>query len=155
MNLGDKSTSDELIPNDSASNEDASTTEVTMDLRGMTENLQPRKKFHVQMIIMGREVSDLEINLAQQLLKEQFIKLHSLQSMLLQEKVLAPMKEELQNKVHKEQKHWVVAITINCDKNEVAVYHSFFAFLDKESMQIVETLCDNIKLTVNCQRQKV
>jgi len=74
------------------------------------------------------------------------------------------MKEELQNKVQiifcKEQKHWVVATTINCDKNEVAVYDSLFAFLDKESKQIVENLftCDNVKPTikmVKCQRQKV
>ena len=50
------------------------------------------------MIIMGREVSEFEISLAQQLLKEQFTKLNGLQSTLLQEKV-ALTKEELQNKV--------------------------------------------------------
>ena len=46
---------------------------------------------------MSHELSDLEINIAQQLLKQQFTKLNGLQSTLLQEKVLAPMKEELRN----------------------------------------------------------
>ena len=39
MHFACESTSGELIPNDSASNEDTGTTEVTMDLIGVTENL--------------------------------------------------------------------------------------------------------------------
>jgi len=66
MSLGKKSTSDELILNDSASNEDTGTTKVSLDLFGVTENLPSRKKpkqFDAEMIIMGHELSDLEINI--------------------------------------------------------------------------------------------
>ena len=164
VSLGDQSTIDEQVSNDCASNEDA--TEVSMDLTGVTGNSPPGKKqkqFDAEMIIMGHELSDLEINLAQQLLKAQFSKLNGLQSTLLQEKVVTQTKEELQNKLQlifcKERKHWVVATTINCDRNEVAVYDSLFAFLDKESIRVVENLftCDNVKPNikmVKCQKQK-
>ena len=85
MSLGEQSTIDEQMPNDS--NEDA--TEVTMDLTEVTENLPPRikqKQFDAESIKMGHELSDLEINLAQQLLKAQFSKLNGLQSTLIQDK---------------------------------------------------------------------
>ena len=137
-----------------------------MDLTRVTENSPPRKKqkqFDAERIIMGHELTDLEINLAQQLLKAQFSKLNGLQLTLLQEKPLAPTNEELQNKLQlifcKEHQHWVVATTINCDCNEVAVYNSLFAFLDMESIQVVENLftCDNVKphiKMIKYQKQK-
>ena len=173
--LGEQSTIDEQS-NDTAGPSNQDTTNESMDLTGFAENSPPRikaenspprkktKQFDVERIIMGHELSDLEINLAQQLLKQQFTKLNGLQSTLLQQKVpvLGPM-EGLQNKVQlifcKERKHWVVATTINCDKNEVVVYDSLFAFLDKESIQVVENLftCNNVKPSikmVKCQRQK-
>ena len=64
VTLGEQSTIDEQMP---------------MDLTRVTENLSPRKKqkqFDAERIIMGHELTDLEINLAQQLLKAQFSKLN-------------------------------------------------------------------------------
>ena len=113
---------------------------------------------------MGDKLTDLEINLAQHLLKAQFSNLNGLQSTLLQEKVPVSMpREELQNKLQlifcKEREHWAVVTTINCNGNEVVVYDSHYAFLDKESIQLVESLfmCDNFKPHIKmakCQRQK-
>ena len=51
------------------------------------------KVFDSEGIIMGNELSDNEINLAQQLLKEQYNKLNGLQSTLLQSKQLKQDKE--------------------------------------------------------------
>ena len=56
-----------------------------------TENVTclPAKKktrFDTDLILMGEELTDLEINFAQQLLKEQFQHINGLQSMLLLEK---------------------------------------------------------------------
>ena len=74
-----------------------------------------------------------------------------------------PTKEELQSKLQlifcKQRKHWAVATTLNCDSNKVAVYDSLFAFLDKESLQIVESLftCYSVKpciKMIKCPKQK-
>lgn len=48
---------------------------------------------------MVNMLTDLEINLAQQLLKSQFDNLNGLQSTLLQEKAITVTKSELQNKL--------------------------------------------------------
>ena len=100
VTLGEQSTIDEQMPNDCTC--DGNTMGVPMDLTRVTEDSPPRKKqkqFDAERIIMGHELTDLEINLAQQLLKAQFNKLNGLRSTLLQEKLLAPTNEELQNKL--------------------------------------------------------
>ena len=101
VTLGEQSTCiDDQMPNDYTC--DGNAIEVPMDLTRVTENSLPRKKqkqFDAERIIMGHELTDVEINLAQQLLKAQFDKLNGLQSTLLQEKVLVSTKEELQNKL--------------------------------------------------------
>ena len=50
------------------------------------------KHFDAERIIMGEELTDLEINFAQQLLKEQFKHINGLHSTLLQEKRLHSQK---------------------------------------------------------------
>ena len=94
-------------------------------------------------IIMGEELTDLEINLAQQLLKKQFANINGLQSTLLQDK--GPMasneqKTKLQIVFCKDQKHWVVATNINCVDGEVKVYDSVFQYLDRTSLRCIESL---------------
>ena len=153
----------EQMSNNCAEND---TTEVTIDVTKTIENSPPKKKqkqFDAECIIMGHELSDVEINLAQRFLKAQFKKLNGLQSTLLQEKVITPREVEIENKLQlifcKQRKHWVVATTIYCDRHEVAVYDSLFAFLDKETKEIVEILfsSDTGKLIIKmarCQKQK-
>ena len=155
-----------VVSEQTSNNSENDTTEVTIDVTKTIENSPPRKKqkqFDAECIIMGHELSDVEINLAQRFLKAQFKKLNGLQSTLLQEKVITPREVEIENKLQlifcKQRKHWVVATTIYCDRHEVAVYDSLFAFLDKETKEIVENLfsSDTSKLNIKmarCQKQK-
>ena len=64
--LGEQSTIDKQIPNNCAANATEALISA-MDLTEVTENSPPRKKqkqFDAEKIIMGHELSDLEINLA-------------------------------------------------------------------------------------------
>ena len=155
-----------VVVSEQTSNNSETDTQVTIDVTKTIENLPPRKKqkqFDAECTIMGHELSDVEINLAQRFLKAQFKKLNGLQSTLLQEKVITPREVEIENKLQlifcKQRKHWVVATTIYCDRHEVAVYDSLFAFLDKETKEIVENLfsSDTGKLIIKmarCQKTK-
>ena len=102
------------------------------------------KHFDAEQIIMGEELTDLEINFAQQLLKEQFKDINGLQSTLLQERKVTLTKTTVKNILQivfcKERKHWIVATTINCAHDEVKVYDSLFQYLDKVSMECIENL---------------
>ena len=81
---------------------------------------------------MGEELTDLEINFAQQLLKEQFQHINGLRSTLLLERDMKiSSKNRLQIIFCKERKHWVVATTISCIDGEVKVYDSLFQYLDQ------------------------
>ena len=113
--------------------------QTSVDLTASIECSPPKKMqkcVDVEHVIMGYELSDLEINLAQQLLKQQFIHLNGFQSTLLQEKPSVLSKSDVQNKLQlifcKERKHWIVATTINCDCSEVKVYDSLFSYVDKD-----------------------
>ena len=87
-----------------------------VDLTVSIECSPPKKMqkcVDVEHVIMGYELSDLVINLAQQLLKQQFIHLNGFQSTLLQEKPSVLSKSDVQKKLQlifcKERKHWIVA----------------------------------------------
>ena len=141
--------------------------DLTTESAAMPRESSPPKKrqrlFDAEHIIMGNRLTDLEFNLAQQLLKSQFDNLNGLQSTLLQEKVITVTKSELQNKLQvifcKERQHWIVATTINCNENEVKVYDSLFSFLDQDSSQMVQKLfaCGNVNPSIkmmHCPKQK-
>jgi len=104
------------------------------------------------MIIMDNELTDVEINFAQQLLKAQFasIKLHQ----QLQKSASALSKDSIQNRIQilfcQERKHWIVATTVNCNPKEVEVFDSSFQYLDKDSIQLIERLfqCNNLNLEI-------
>ena len=141
------------------------------DVTPMTEVIDAEKitcspakkktKLDTERIIMGEELTDLEINFAQQLLAEQFHHLNGLQSTLLQEKDAKRIssKNRLQIIFCKERKHWVVATTINCIHGEVKVYDSLFQYLDQTSLKCIENLFEQddvsprIKMS-QCRRQK-
>lgn len=101
----------------------------------------PKKKqriYNEERIIMGDELTDLEINFAQQLLKQQCDHINGLCSNLLQEKDSKLTRDSVKSKVQiiycQNHKHWVVATTINADYNTVKVYHSLFRYLDQDSL---------------------
>ena len=114
-------------------------------------------------LFMGNELSDLEINFVQQLFKSQLDELNGLQSILLQEKpTTALTKSDWQNKLQlifcNEWRHWIVATIINCNENEVKVYDSLFSFLDQDSLRVVQNLfsCGGVNPTIKmiyCQKQ--
>ena len=64
-----------VVSEQTSNNSENDTTEVTIDVTKTIENSSPRKKqkqFDAECIIMGHELSDVEINLAQRFLKAQF-----------------------------------------------------------------------------------
>ena len=84
-------------------------------------------------IIMGNELTDMEINFAQQLLKAQFTSINGLELTLhqqLQKSVTVLSKDSIQNRIQilfcQERKHWIVTTTVNCSPDEVKVYDSLF-----------------------------
>ena len=121
------------------------------------------KIIHVEGIIMGQQLSDVEINFAYQLLKEQFPKINGLISTLYQEKKAALSETSVQNKlqiVHcRTRHHWIVASTSNCSLGEVKVYNSFFYYCDEETNCIIANLfqCGPSKVAIklaHSQKQK-
>ena len=77
----------------------------------------------VEKIIMGKELTDTEINLAQQLLKSQFPGVNGLQSTLLQDKQTILTEKSVRDNIQiihcKRRHHWVVATTMNCNIYQV------------------------------------
>jgi len=91
------------------------------------------KAYDDEGIIMGNELTDLEINFAQQLLKAQFTSINGLESTLhqqLQKNASALSKDSIRNRIQilfcQERKNWIVATTVNFNPNEVEVYDSSF-----------------------------
>ena len=73
---------------------------------------------------MGNELTDMEINFAQQLLKAQFTSINGLESTLhqqLQKNATVLSKDSVRNRIQilfcQERKHWIVASTVNCSPN--------------------------------------
>ena len=106
----------------------------------------PKKRHRIydeERIIMGDQLTDLEINYAQRLLKQQCTHVNGLTSTLLQEKGSNLTRDTVKNRVKiiycRNHRHWVVATTINSDYNTVKVYDSVFHYLDQDSLQTVES----------------
>ena len=110
----------------------------------------PKKRHRIydeERIIMGDKLTDLEINYAQQLLKQQCSHINGLCSTLFQEKKSNLTKDSLKNRIQiiycRNRKHWVVATTINSKYNTVKVYDSLFRCLDQDSLQTIENCFQN------------
>ena len=112
-----------------------------------TDNEPPPKKQKLsnadtERIIMGEELCDADINLAQRLLRVQFPELGGLQCTLLQQKK-APIlgkKEKMLQIIHcLSRHHWIVATTIgnNGDAGNILVYDSIFNKVDGETREII------------------
>ena len=115
-------------------------------------------------IIMGQELSDLEMNLAQELLKVQYLKLNGFQSTLFQEKRKLSQDIFLTNTIQivhcQARHHWVTATTIKCKLGEVKVFDSIFNHCDKETTWVIHNLfttsrVPKLSITMGCcQKQK-
>ena len=101
---------------------------------------------------MGEELSDIHINLAQRLLREQFPELCGLLSTLLQGKetsVIEKSDMKMLQIIHSSSHHhWIVATTIGSKgEGDVLVYDSIFKTLDGETKKIVYGLFSSCKIT--------
>ena len=79
------------------------TEECAVDLTRMEADTSPPSKRarlgDTEKIIMGKELSDIEINLAQQMLKLQFPEVNGLQSTLLQDKLMTLTEKSVRDKI--------------------------------------------------------
>ena len=90
------------------------------------------KEINTEGIIMSKELSDNEINLAQHLLKLQITKLNGQHFKLLRQVKLT--ENETKNKIqiiHCNTHHCVT--TIGCELNQVRVHDSLFTYYDLKS----------------------
>ena len=118
----------------------------------------------IEELIMGAELSDRHINLAQKILKEQFPNLNGLNSTLLQLKQQKLTEDMVKNKLQiihcSERHHWVTASTVKTAPGVVIVVDSLFKSIDTETKSIILNLFQHnivseprIKL-VRSQQQK-
>ena len=103
-------------------------------------------------IMYGNELTDLSINLAQRMLKEQF-ELNGLQSTLLQARTSKQITEiSLNNQIqiiHSHgNSHWIVASSVNSRNHTVFVYDSVFEHLDKNTEKIIQNLFNSKRIKV-------
>ena len=120
---------------------------------------EPAKKkakiINFEGIIMGEQLTDVEINFAQSLLKKQFPKLNGFTSTLYQEKKIELSEASVQNKLQiihcRSRQYWIVASTLNCPLGEVKVYDSLFYKCDKETKCVIANLfqCGSKTVRVN------
>ena len=124
----------------------------------------PKKKgccssiIDTQLIIMGDELTDREINHSQKLLKVQFPKLNGLRLTLCQESPLnEPTRNWLQIIYCQRRKHWITTTTISCNDGMVKVYDSFYRHLDESTKKILYQVFPNdtnIKVVRTSQKQE-
>jgi len=146
---------------------DGSFAEVIITDDGEAISQPPRKKARIsdidtEYIIMGEELSDIHVNVAQNLIKVQFPELGGLKSTLLQQKEMPVLecKEKMIQVIHcASRHHWIVATTIGGGGNSVVVYDSAFKNVDRETRKNVYKLFEslpvkNIKIP-KVQKQKI
>ena len=115
------------------------------------------KHFCLERIEKNKKLTDLEVNHAQRLIKQQYPWLNGLQLTLLQEKPCPGQysKDQVQIVHCKDADHWIVASTVGCEKEEVYVYDSAYMSLDESTTKLIANLfhCTNIRV-MDSQKQK-
>ena len=131
-----------------------------LDITASVDDEPPTKKrkiFDAEKIIIGEELSDIEINYAQRLLKDKHPNVGGLRTTLYKGKI--PEVEDSVQIVHcSVRHHWITVSTINCKKGEVRVFDSRFANCDKETEAVIRSLyqCHTEKMKIimsRCQKQ--
>ena len=84
-----------------------------------------KPKLDYERIIMGEELTDMEINHAQQLLKAKHPKFNGFQSTLVIRKV-GQFENNIQIVHCANRHHWMMATTVNCIQGEVKIFDSMF-----------------------------
>ena len=118
--------------------------EVDEEMPESNEPLHKKRKLsatEIEKVIMGEELSDIHVNLAQRLLRAEFPDLNGLLSTLLQGKettVIEKKENKMLQIIHSTSRHhWIVATTIGSKREgEVLVYDSLFKTLDRETKKL-------------------
>ena len=114
------------------------------------EPAQKKRKLsdsYVEKVIMGEELTDVHINIAQNLLKKQFPNLSGLQCTLLQPKETSTIDikaNKMLQIIHcLDRHHWIVATTIGSEKNQILIFDSIFRNVDsqKKFLAICSIVC--------------
>lgn len=132
--------------------------DLSVDIGAVDEPPPKRHKvFDAEKIIMGEELSDIEINYAQQLLKEKHPKVNGLRTTLYKGKI-PEINDSVQILHCSTRHHWITASTINCKDGEVRVFDSLFKNCDKETEAVIRRLyqrdTENIRIIMSrCQKQ--
>ena len=97
-------------------------------------------------------LSDIHINTAQKLLKEQFPNLSGLISTLMPSKLKNPIPAGARalQILHIRANHWIVASTIGCEPGEVRLFDSLYKSIDTETMELV-SLCFGKDVSVSLE----
>ena len=106
---------------------------------------------------MGEELSNNEINYAQQLLKLQHPKFSGFHSTLLQGRMKG-FTNNIQIVYCSTRHHWITTTTVNCKLGEVKIFDSLFMYCDKETVKVIHDLyqqgSEKLTITPNCQKQQ-
>ena len=104
-------------------------------------------------ILDGKWLSDIHVNVAHQLLKKQFPNLSGLFSMLLLSKLKNPIPacESALQILHIKGNHWIVTSTNGCQLGEVKLFDSLYRSIDTETIALVslifgKDICDKVDI---------
>ena len=87
-------------------------------------------QFDKKALCDGKRLNDNHINFAQGLLRKQFPSIDGLKLTLLRTKQQTKIKHGLQI-IHSRGNHWIVASTLGCYKDEVKLFDSLYASVDR------------------------
>ena len=106
-------------------------------------------------ILDGNKLTDIPINKALGIIKQQFPNIQGLQSTLLQYKGLQykgrkrVIKDQVQV-IHDRGDHWIVASNVGCKRKEVNMYDSVYSSVNKETENVVFKMFNGgSKMTIN------
>ncbi|XP_065910108.1 uncharacterized protein [Dysidea avara] len=137
-------------------NRNISAHEIVITDDGESSSEPPCKKARIsdidpEYVIMGEELSDIHINLAQSLLKAQFPELSGLKSTLLQQKETPELEkqEKMLQIIHCASRlHWIVATTVGSAGNAILIYDSAFRNADEETRETIYTLFKSLAVII-------
>ena len=158
-----KNTSDSVLAYEATEKENINPNSFLNLTEDYDDEPPPAKKKKVEdyeKIIMGGELSDIEINYAQRLLKKQHPNFGGFHSTLLQGRVLVKdFANNIQIVYCSTRNHWITTTIVKCKLGEVKVFDSLFTYCDKETVKVIHDLYQqgSEKLTITqcrCQRQQ-
>ena len=101
-------------------------------------------------ILDGNKLTDIPINKALGIIKQQFPNIQGLQSTLLQYKGRKSVTKDQVQVIHDRGDHWIVASNVGCKRKEVNIYDSVYSSVNKETEKVVFNIfTGGSKMTIN------